>query len=735
MKLMRHKAADDDPAPSHRDRPDDAGHPVRDAGCGPRPRWPLLRRLARHFPHLLGLLLLAAAVFVVQREFRHLSFGQVRQGLRAIPPRSLLVSAGFTFLSYFILSFYDRLATIHAGHRLAFRRTFFASFCSYVLSHNLGFSALSGAAVRFRLYGNWGLKPTDITSIIAFCSLTFVLGACALIGGVLMIEPGSLPVLGRTVPHLLLRLAGLIGWGIVIGYVVIASQYRQFQLWSLQIELPGVGMAVGQVVVATLDVAATAAIAYALLPPAAGLDYPTFLAIYIASYTAGLVASVPGGLGVFDGAMLLGLSAWLPAPRILGMIFVFRIFYYIVPLFLAGILFAGHELLLRGDAILAPLRRGNVARLPRPSLVVRQSEADFSVTVAVGAVSLCGAMLLALGVLDPASDLDAIIPPGAGLFEAPTGFTAWLTGLAGDYVPSLIGATLMGLAIGLSNRVTLAWGTTIILLCIAAMLTAMRGNMPLIPGILVLSALLIAPFRSSYYRHARILSEPFAPGTALPLLLLIGCVLILGRLEPNLRFMDANSWWSVVLTPGATNRTRVSLACAVLIMLAALWRLISPGRIATLPWDGDGGERYRALTDPRACEPRGELQNEPTMSSSGSPALVPQGVVLGETGRAAIAFTRANAGNGRLLVGLGDPVGAPAEQVSTIWHLRDLALEEGRDPVFWQVGASLLHLYDDLGLTAWPLHDARQPGPERFLCCPAERRQAVLRRLNRTVPS
>ena len=685
----------------------------------------MLRRLARHFPHLLGLLLLAGAVFVVQREFRHLSFGQVRQSLHAIPTRALLISAGFTFLSYFILSFYDRMAAMHAGYRLPFRRTFFAAFCSYVLSHNLGFAALSGAAVRFRLYGNWGLKPAAIAQIIAFCSLTFTLGACALIGGVLLLEPGSLPILSHAIPHWLLRLAGLSAWCVVIAYVVMSSRLKQLNFRRLHIEMPGPRLAICQVIVATLDVAATAAIAYALLPATSGLGYPTFLAIYIASYTAGLVASVPGGLGVFDGAMLLGLSTWLPAPRILGMIFVFRIFYYIVPLFLAGILFAGHELLLRSDRI---LQRGGNARVrpPRPSLVIRQSEADFSVTVAVGAVSLCGAMLLALGVLDPASDLDPFIPPGSGLFDGPSSLALWLSGLAGDYVPSLIGAALMGLAIGLSNRVTLAWGTTIILLCAAAMLTALRGNALVIPGILVLSALLIAPFRSSYYRHARILSEPFAPGTALPLLLLIGCVLILGQLEPNLRFMDANSWWSVVLTPGATNRTRVSLGCAVVIMLFALWRLISPGRIASLSWNGEGHSRYRSLVDPGAAEPQGRLQNEPTLS----PGLPPQGVVLGETGRAAIAFTRIQGSHGGLLVALGDPVGAPAEQVSVIWRLRDLASQEGRDTIFWQVGPSLLHLYDDLDLTAWPLHDAHEAGPERYLCCSAEQGETIRRLLH-----
>ncbi|MDT8871078.1 hypothetical protein RAA17_08245 [Komagataeibacter rhaeticus] len=61
---------------------------------------------------------------------------------------------------------------------------------------------------------------------------------------------------------------------------------------------------------------------------------------------------------------------------------------------MAGIMFAAHELFLRGDAALArkagarsPLRG---PRTGRASQVIRESEADFSVAVATGAVSLCG---------------------------------------------------------------------------------------------------------------------------------------------------------------------------------------------------------------------------------------------------------------------------------------------------------------------------------------------------------
>ena len=95
-------------------------------------------------------------------------------------------------------------------------------------------------------------------------------------------------------------------------------------------------MAILQVALASLDVAVTAAIFYALIPPTPGLTYLRFLACYLASYSAGLIANLPGGLGVFDTAMLLGLEPYLPPPVILGAILVFRLYYYIIPLFLAG---------------------------------------------------------------------------------------------------------------------------------------------------------------------------------------------------------------------------------------------------------------------------------------------------------------------------------------------------------------------------------------------------------------
>src|SRR3982074_254885 len=138
------------------------------------------KHLFRHLPAVLGVLLLIGAIYVVQREFRHLRLKDIGAALEAIPRMALVFSFVWTILSYFILTFYDRLGTIYAGHKVSYGRVAFASFCAYSLSHNLGFAAVSGAAVRYRLYAHWGLTPLQIAKTVAFCSLTFGLGGMVL---------------------------------------------------------------------------------------------------------------------------------------------------------------------------------------------------------------------------------------------------------------------------------------------------------------------------------------------------------------------------------------------------------------------------------------------------------------------------------------------------------------------------------------------------------------------------
>ncbi len=673
--------------------------------AGPVPNKGLHRYLA-HVPAILGLLLLVGAIYVVQKEFRHLKLHDIAAALRAIPAGALIFSFVWTVLSYFILTFYDRLGTIYAGHKVSYRRVAFASFCAYSLAHNLGFAAVSGAAVRYRLYAHWGLTPLQIGKTVAFCSLTFALGGLVLGGTILMVEPTTIPFFGQHLPVWILRLIGVALWVIVLGYVTLAKVLGSFRLRGHEIDLPRWRMAIVQVALATVDVATTATIFYALLPDAPALTWTIFLGVYVASYTAGLAANLPGGIGVFDTAMLFGLEPYVDAPHIVGAILVFRLYYYIIPLFLAGGLFAGNEILLRGRGALraagvapsglapAGLSPHGAASSAETRASARWSEPDFAVAAATGMVALCGAMLLMLGVIAPSTDYSWLDPEFADIATQ-----------AGQFVPSLIGASLVIMALGLVQRVNLAWGVTILLLIGGAGFAATQDNESWIVAVLMLSALLLTPFRSFFYRHASLLSGPLETSTALSLIVLAICVLALALARHQTLLLSNNAWWAVVMSHALPNSVRAAVALAVGLASVAICLLVRPGRVRALPWNAAAARRLFMM--------------------GAIPPAHADGMVTGETDRAGLPFRRI----GRVLLGLGDPAGADSDKVSAIWRLRDLARQEGLDPAFWRVGPGLLKVYGDLGLTPLPLGPDGQivpagsgpSEPSHYLVCVAER--------------
>jgi phosphatidylglycerol lysyltransferase len=449
-------------------------------------------------------------------------------------------------------------------------------------------------------------------------------------------------------------------------------------------------MAVAQVSLATVDVAVTATIFFALVPDVPGLTWTIFLGVYVASYTAGLAANLPGGIGVFDTAMLFGLEPYVDAPHIIGAIVVFRFYYYVIPLFLAGSLFAGNELFLRGGGIIRAVGFGQADF----RTVTPWSEPDFAVATATGLVALCGAMLLMLGVLAPRTDYSWLDPEFADIaFQA------------GQYIPSLIGAGLVIMALGLSHRVNLAWSLTILLLIGGAGFAATQDNQVWVVVVLVLSAVLLAPFRSCFYRHASLLSGPFEASTAISLIVLVICVLALALARHATSLLSNNAWWAVVMSRELPNSVRFAVAVAVLLASIAIWLLVRPGRVRALPWDASAARRLFMM--------------------GAIPPAHADGMITGETDRAGLPFRRV----GRVLLGLGDPAGAEGDKISAVWRLRDLARQEGLDPAFWRVGPGLLKVYADLGLTPLPLGTDGQiveagdtPDPSRrYLVCVAER--------------
>jgi uncharacterized membrane protein YbhN (UPF0104 family) len=267
----------------------------------------------------------------------------------AATPRDQVLEAGLLLLlSMCVMSIYDVPGIIFARRtenfpRLGLPRIGLASFSAYALSHVLGAPALSSAAIRLRLYAQWGVPSEGIGRIIALSGSTFAIGLSAVVGLLLLINPHAVPVFGHAAP-ITMRLVGAVLAGVAVAYVVAARGREAVRMFGRDIALPGGRLALSQILLASFDMSLSCAILYTVMPAAPGLTYPHVLSVYLAAFASGLFSGLPGGVGVFDSVLLLGLSAYLPPAEALGAILLFRVMYFLVPACLAGICYAGHEL-------------------------------------------------------------------------------------------------------------------------------------------------------------------------------------------------------------------------------------------------------------------------------------------------------------------------------------------------------------------------------------------------------
>ncbi len=297
---------------------------------------------------MLGLLVLGGVIVALHGALRTTSLADVLAAFAGTPGAQVQHAVPLIFASLCIMLIYDVPGVIFARRCARFPslgagRIGLASFCAYALSHVLGAPALTAAAIRLRLYAQWGVPSTGIGRIVALSGSSFALGLSAMLGFLLLLNPHAIPVFGHADAGVL-RLAGLALAGIAAAYVLAAHSRTSITILGREIPLPGARIALAQILLSCTDMAISAAIIFTILPAVPGLSYPRVLSIYLASFASGLFSGLPGGAGVFDSVMLLGLSAYLPPATALGAILLFRVMYFLAPACLAALCYGGHEL-------------------------------------------------------------------------------------------------------------------------------------------------------------------------------------------------------------------------------------------------------------------------------------------------------------------------------------------------------------------------------------------------------
>lgn len=295
-----------------------------------------------------SLVIIGIAAVVLYKMLRNIHPGEVLDALTGTDPWRVALAAGLVACAYFTLTFYDwfALRTIGKPH-VPYRTAALASFTSYAIGHNVGFSAFTGGTVRYRIYSAYGLGAVDVAKLCFVTGLTFWLGNIAMLGLGVSIEPWAASAVDQ-LPAWINRLIGLGLLAALSAYVIwVGLKPRRIGIgegrWT--VTLPGSRLTLLQIVIGILDLSFCAAAMYVLMPQTPFIDPIALGVVFISATLLGFASHAPGGLGVFDAAMLLALSQFDKEP-LLGALLLLRLLYYVTPFALALIIMGVRELLM-----------------------------------------------------------------------------------------------------------------------------------------------------------------------------------------------------------------------------------------------------------------------------------------------------------------------------------------------------------------------------------------------------
>ncbi len=609
--------------------------------------------LMRWIGPLAALLVLAAAGLVLHHEFARLRPADILAHLRSIPRAHVLAALALTAASYCLISGYDVLALRYVRKRLHYGRVLFTAFIAAVFGHNLGFSALTGGAVRLRLYAASALSAVEVAAITVFYSVSIALGLTCIAGLSLTFAP-NFAAAALDVPVRWTELAGVTLLLAVCAYLIWAGlSQRALEIRGWALRAPGFGLGAGQTLLSMIDLSVEGSVLWWLLPPSAHIGLAPFMGSYVIALSAGILSHVPGGIGVFETVMVLALRG-APAASVLGALLAFRAVYYLAPLLIGAALFGWQEI---------RSRRGELARARAHAAIYVTPLAP---QIAGSLVFLAGALLVVAALWPP---LAVRIPLLGRMLPE---MLPRLAGLAA----SLAGGALMLLSRALFRRVRSAYALAQRLLVFAIALSPAQGLFVEQAPLLALVLLALWLGRDAFYRPNAVIEERFTPAW----LWAVGGVLVL------------SVWIGLLTQHGAAHAAAAVRLAAVLpaTLLAAGFITVNLLRATPVePAEASSADLTRAR---RVIER--SAQSLANAALSGDKRLL-----FAETGAALLAYQVA----GRSWIALGDPVGERAGGEELLWRFCQIADRHGGQPVFFQAGSAWLAAYEDLGLAALPI--------------------------------
>jgi phosphatidylglycerol lysyltransferase len=594
---------------------------------------------------------------VLRLELRTVSWPELTAAVLAVPRAQIALAIVLTVLNYIVLTAYDLIAFAYIGKDLPRHRIAMTSFLAYAISNNVGFAMLSGASVRYRFYTRWGVTTEELSRIIFSYSVTFWLGLFVL-GG---LSFATTPLSDAIPAHALVKTVGWLLMVVPIAYVTVTTRRRTpLRLWKLELPMPPARLAAMQVGVSVLDWALVGAVLYVLLPPSP-LSLLGFLGFFFVAILLGIASHVPGGVGVFEGFMVLLLKPYLTSKQLLPALIVFRVVYYLLPLVVALTML-----------VIEDVRQRRALAVRAGAALGRVME-QFTPRVLAVFTFLSGVVLLLSGATPASESRLAIIARVLPLHVIE----------ASHFIGSVAGAGLLLLSQGLARRLDGAYYLASALLLLGIATSVLKGFNYEAAILLLIVLAFLWRMRCAFDRRAAFFETRFSARWVLALSAAVLSSVWLGLFAYEHVNYSHDLWWQFELQGDASRFLRASVGAAIVLLLFAIARLIGYApHEAPAPTATDLADAQRAIA-------------AQTSSFPNLVFLADKSLLFDDDRSAFVMY----AVQGRTWVALGDPVGPDDRLTGLVRLFLERCADFGALPVFYEVTAANLHRYADFGLT------------------------------------
>jgi phosphatidylglycerol lysyltransferase len=623
---------------------------------------------------ILALIICFLLLLALQKISQSIDYRSVSRQLCHTGAARWAAALAATVVSFVALVARDEIGLRDVGAKVPRPLLWLGATAASALGNIAGFGALTGGAVRCRVYGAAGVTPAQVGRLTLLTSGSLILATLLISAFGALFCTGALAAMTHLAPDALRAGSAIVLVALASAIVCCGKTGKRIETrWrGITFDVPARASLIAQIIFGVVDVAGAGAALWVFLP-GTHEGFLSFLAIYSASLLLGIVGHTPGGVGVFESVMVLALRGDISTPSLVAGLVAYRAVYFGLPLVLSTAVLACYE----ARALRARLPFGRVARVGRivPLFLCLITFVVGSMLIVSSATPAFAHRLAILRQLVPLWALES-----------------------SQLVSGVLGVLLLFVARGLLRRLDAAWWLTVALTGISLVLSVIKGLAFVEAGVLATLLVLLLCTRRDFNRRAALFAEPFTPGWLISVAIVLICAAwVMFFAYRNVPY-ESDLWWRFAFHEPVSRSLRAMLASSLFATAFAGWQLLRPaaGRFVH-PSTEDLTDAVKII---RAQE----------RSDAGLAMMGDKSFLFSESREAFLMYAK----HGRTWAALHDPVGPRDEWPELIRKFVLLAHKHGGRAAFYQVRADSLPLYLDSGLTLMKLGEEARLALDQF---------------------